>query len=262
METVDISLLRVGLLYLFLLIPIVLFYILKLPLIKSVFISVFRMSVQLVLVGLYLGFIFEKNSIILNSLWLFIMVTVAASHTVKSSKLKRRELFSPVLLAILISLVTVLIPFITVVISPYPLYDARYLIPLGGMLLGNFLSANIVALGFYSGSLKERKQELQSAFVFGATRFEAVLPFLREAFRKSIVPTITTIGTLGLVSLPGMMTGQLLGGSVPVVAIKYQIAIMVAILSASSLSIFLTLLFVTPKLFDQRGNIRLEVFRD
>jgi putative ABC transport system permease protein len=94
----------------------------------------------------------------------------------------------------------------------------------------------------------------------GATRIEAVLPFLRESFKRAVIPTITTLGTMGLVSLPGMMTGQLLAGSFPVVVIKYQIAIMVAIVTAGALSLFLTLLLTTRYLFDERDNIRPELF--
>ena len=86
------------------------------------------------------------------------------------------------------------------------------------------------------------------------------MPFLRESFKRAVIPTITTLGTMGLVSLPGMMTGQLLAGSFPVVAIKYQIAIMVAIVTAGSLSLFLTLLMTVRYLFDERDNIRQELF--
>jgi putative ABC transport system permease protein len=118
-----------------------------------------------------------------------------------------------------------------------------------------------VALNHYAASLNSRKPELQTALCFGATRLEATLPFLRESFQRAMTPTVTTVGTLGLVSLPGMMTGQLLGGSFPMVAIKYQIAIMIAIVTAGSLSIFLTLLMVTGRFFDDRDNIRLELFR-
>ena len=262
MEIVDISLWRMGLLYLFLVIPVYLMWKLKVPLIRRLVVSTGRMTLQLVLVGLYLRYLFEWNNAFLNLLWLAIMVIVAAGHILRSAQLTRWQLFPSAVSAVVLALAVTLVPFITGIVQPTPFYDARYLVPLGGMLLGNILSANIVALNHYAASLRARKQELQAALCFGATRLEATLPFLREAFQRAITPTVTTVGTLGLVSLPGMMTGQLLGGSFPMVAIKYQIAIMVAILTAGSLSIVLTLMMVTGRFFDRRDNIRPELYRE
>lgn len=261
MATTNIETWRLVAFYLFLLIPIVLMYYLKAELIKKLLIAVLRMSVQLVLVGLYLGSLFEYNSVILNVFWIMIMVTVAAGHIIKSASLKKRELFLPVLSAIAFALFLILTPFILFIVRPEPYYDARYLVPLGGMLLGNFLSMNIIALRYFSDVLRENKQYIQSALCFGATNVEATLPFFREAFVRALTPSITTIGTLGLISLPGMLTGQLLGGSLPIVAIKYQIIIMLAIIISGSMSIFFTLSLVTRKIFDKYGNIRGELYR-
>ncbi|MBI9016545.1 MAG: ABC transporter permease [Phycisphaerae bacterium] len=261
-RAVDIPLIQMALLFLFLAIPLFLMWRLRVSLRKKLLISTARMAIQLTLVGLYLGYLFKLNNIFVNILWLAVMIFVASAHIIKSAHLRQRELFTSVFYALILAMLVVLVPFVTGIIRPEKFYDARYMIPLGGMLLGNSLSANIVALNHYVSSLKEQKQSIQTAFCFGATRYEATLPFLRQAFNRAITPTVTTIGTLGLVSLPGMMTGQMLGGSVPTVAIKYQIAIMIAIVTACSLSIFLTLLFITRRIFDQRDNIRLDMFKD
>ena len=260
METIEISFGRMALLYLFVLIPVTIMWKLGVPVVRRLVISAGRMSLQLILIGLYLKYLFEWNNAALNFCWLAIMTLVAAGHILNSAHLRRRELFAPVFGAISLSVLMVLTPFIGLIIRPQPILDARYLIPIGGMLLGNSLSANIVALNHFTSTLKGSRQELQTAFCFGATRMEAVLPFLRESYKRSVIPTITTLGTMGLVSLPGMMTGQMLAGSFPVVAIKYQIAIMVAIVTAGSLSLFLTLLMTVRYLFDERDNIRQELF--
>lgn len=261
MVTADISIYRLIGFYLLLLIPIAFMCYLKAGLVKSLLIAVLRMSVQLFCVGLYLGRIFEYNSLILNILWIMIMVAVAAGHIIKSANLKRRELFIPVLSAATFSLFVILAPMVFLIVRPVPYYDARYLVPLGGMLLGNFLSMNIIALKHFSSKLRDNKQYLQAALCYGATNLEAILPFFREAFIRALVPSITTIGALGLVSLPGMLTGQLLGGSIPTIAIKYQIIIMLSIIVAGSLSVFLTILFLSKKVFDRLGNIREELYR-
>lgn len=261
METVDISPMQMGFLYLFILAPIAVLYFLKINLIGKLLISVLRMSVQLVLIGIYLQYLFEANNALFNILWLLVMTTVASGHVLKSANLRRKVLFGPVLMSLLGTMGTILFLFMLGVIQPTPLYDARYLIPLGGMLLGNCLTANIIAMDTFSETLKREKKEIQTALTFGATHFESVLPYIRSSVRKAVTPVITTIGTLGLVSLPGMMTGQLLGGSVPVVAIKYQIAIMITILSVTSLSVFSNIVQMSRIFFDKRGNLREELYR-
>lgn len=260
MKTVDISHLQMILLYLFLLIPGGIILFLNLPMFKKMLIAVLRMTLQLVLIGLYLRFLFEINNIYLNVLWLAIMIFVASGHVLKSAHLEKKKLLLITLSTLSLSLGLVLFLFILFIIRPTPFYDARYLIPIGGMLLGNCLTANIISLDMFAEAVRREKKEIQTALTHGATHFEAVLPFFRKAVQKAITPVITTIGTLGLVSLPGMMTGQLLGGSFPIVAIKYQIAIMIAILSVTTLSVFLNGLWMVKMFFDSRGNIRDELY--
>ncbi len=261
MVTADISVYRLIGFYFLLLIPVAFMCYLKAGLIKKMLIAVLRMSVQLFCVGIYLGRIFEYNSLPLNILWIMIMVAVAAGHIIKSANLKRRELFITVLAAASFSLFVILVPMVFFIVRPVPYYDARYLVPLGGMLLGNFLSMNIIALKHFTSELRGNKQYLQTALCYGATNLEAILPFFREAFMRALIPSITTIGALGLVSLPGMLTGQLLGGSIPTVAIKYQIIIMLSIIVAGSMSVFFTIFLLSKKVFDRLGNIRDELYR-
>lgn len=96
----------------------------------------------------------------------------------------------------------------------------------------------------------------------GATRFEAVRDFAKRSFVSAMNPTIASMATMGIVSLPGMMTGQILGGSVPLVAIKYQIAIMIAILASTVLSISLSIFFTVGKSFDKYGVMQKSVFAE
>lgn len=256
MQTSEISFIGMIIIYSLLLIPFAIFYKLKIKLIKKLFISTFRMTIQLFLVGLYLGYIFELNNVYVNVLWLLVMLVIANRHILKSCNLKIIPLLSVSVFSTLVGLLSVLLPFILYVIRPLPLYDARYIIPVGGMILGNFLSVNIVSFNTYILSLKENRQELESYLCMGASLSEATKPFLRLAIQSALIPTITTIATLGLVSLPGMMTGQLLGGSFPMTAIKYQIAIMVAILVAATISVTLNLVLATRRMFDKRGNLK------
>lgn len=256
METANISILGMMVVYSLLIVPLFIFWHFKVPLIKMLIIASVRMGVQLVLIGVYLRYIFDMNSLALNLLWLSVMLVVANRHILKSSGLKTAPLILYSFLSTFAGLTIVLLPFIAFIVKPEPLYDARYLIPLGGMILGNFLSVNIVSFSTFVTSIKENRRELESYLCMGATLKEAAAPFIQRAMERAITPTVTTIATLGLVSLPGMMTGQLLGGSVPMTAIKYQIAIMVAIFVAATVSVSLNLLLTLNKFFDNRGNFK------
>ena len=121
------------------------------------------------------------------------------------------------------------------------------------MILGNMLSANVIALNVFYGSLDRERQLYFYLLVNGATRGEATAPFMREALIKSFNPTIASMAVMGLVALPGTMTGQILGGSSPNVAIKYQIMLMITIFSSSLISVLLTLWAAKRRSFDSWG---------
>ena len=260
MEALDIPLARFALLYLLLLLPLYFLWRLKLGLGREVLISVVRMSVQLFLVGIYLKYIFAINSLLLNLLWIMVIMVVANLNILKKAGLAVRKLFWPSLAGVAFGTLIVLAVFLFLVVRPTPLYDARYLIPLAGMLLGNCMNGNILSLErFYSG-LRKNEATFLSYLLMGATLKEAVHPFMRETIRTSLAPTIATMMTIGIVSLPGMMTGQILGGSFPLVAIKYQIMIMIGIFASLVLSMVTSLYLSLPFAFDRMLMLRAEIF--
>ena len=123
------------------------------------------------------------------------------------------------------------------VINLQNLFEAKYLVVIGGMLLGNSMRGNIIGTdNFYNSIISNEKRYLYH-LAHGASQFEALLPYIRKSLIASFSPTIATMMTVGIVSLPGMMTGQMLGGSSPMLAIKYQIAIMVAIFASTTASV-------------------------
>ncbi|SNX49275.1 hypothetical protein VTH8203_02922 [Vibrio thalassae] len=122
------------------------------------------------------------------------------------------------------------------------------------MLLGNSLSGNIVALQNFLGSLESRWSEYEASLALGAAIPLATLPFVRVALQRSLAPILATMATTGLVSLPGMMTGQILGGATPVIAIKYQLVIMIAIFVMMTISITISLNLVVRQSFNASGK--------
>lgn len=260
MGTADITIFRLAILYGLLLIPIWLLGRLRMGMTRALLVSVARMTVQLVFVGLYLKYIFEWNSFWANTLWIAVMTVVANVSALQKAGLTLRRFFWPTLGGISAGTFPVVGVFLLVLVRPEPLYDARYLIPLTGMLLGNCLSGNVLVLERFFSGIRKQESAFLTYLLMGATVREAVQPFLKEAASAALAPTIATMMTIGIVSLPGMMTGQILGGSFPIVAIKYQLMIMIGIFISLTLSAVLNVLMSLPSAFNAYGMLRDDVF--
>ena len=260
-SVIDISLNSLLLFSTFLLLPVFLLYRWKLiELSSSTLISVVRMTVQLLLVGLYLKYLFELNHLWLNIAWLLVMITVANISIVKGAGLKLARLFWVTQASLMIAITSACLLFLLILVQPVPFLDARYLIPIAGMLLGNCLQGNIRALETFYTDLRREEASYHSDLLLGATVSEAVTPFFRRALRASMTPVIGSMATLGIVSLPGMMTGQILGGALPLTAAKYQIAIMVAIYLSMICAIGLNLRLSLQTAFSASGLLREDIF--
>ncbi len=247
--------------YLLLLIPLTVFYIFKITLIRETVEAVVRMTVQLLLVGLYLRIIFNLNNIWLTLLWIMTMLLVANFSILGKTELKRPLFFGRILFGLAISTLLVTCWFIGVVIGPDPLYDARYAIPIMGIVLGNCMRGNVLSLERFYSELRLRENEYMTSLYLGANLREAVVPFLRNAMRAAANPTLVSIAATGIVSLPGMMTGQILGGSPPMQAILYQIAIMICIYAAIVLSTISNILLSLHIAFDDHLRLKPDIFR-
>lgn len=238
---IDISWIDLGLFMLLTMVPVAIGKYFQLEITKEVIIAVTRMVLQLLLVGLYLQFLFNLNSIWLNLIWLSAMIMIGASAVLSGAKLPIKTLFAPMIISLGVALLPILAILLLWLLKPTPLYSAQYLIPLAGMLLGNSLSGNIVALQRLFTSLEDNRSEYEAALALGAKPNQASLPFVQSAMKQSFAPILASMTTTGLVTLPGMMTGQILGGSDPMVAIKYQLIILLAIFVVLSVCVTITL---------------------
>ncbi|MBD3321678.1 MAG: ABC transporter permease [Chitinivibrionales bacterium] len=260
-NTLDIGLPGLLAMYVMLLAPLAIMAFFIRGLVKKTVVSIVRMSVQLTLVGIYLRYIFEFNNAYVNIAWVLVMIVVASVNVLGTGGLNRKLLLSRTVLGIGLSTLIVLSVFILAGVRPEPLYDARYMIPLGGMVLGNCMRGNVISLERFFSGIRDNRKEYMSSLFMGATIREACRPWLRKALSSALTPTVSTMATMGIVSLPGMMTGQILGGSNPLTAIKYQIAIMIAIFVAVSLGAWLNLNLCMRSGFDERGMLRRDILR-
>lgn len=257
----DISWLSLGLCFLLLAIPFTFSGIFKLGFIKPAAIGVARMTGQLILIGFFLGYIFDLNRPGITVTWFVLMVMTATGTVVRKSDLSIRLLLLPAFFSFVFTAFVVLLFFNGVVIGLKRVFEAKYFIALGGMLLGNSLRGNIVGLSSFYKGIKRNENRYEYFLSLGATRMEAVLPYFRKSLQEALGPTIATVATMGIVSLPGMMTGQLLGGSGPMTAVKYQIAIMIAIFAAVTMSTSLSILITAMFTFKESGVLREDTFR-
>ncbi len=259
--TVDLSILSTLSMFALLLIPIGIFIYLQLELTRDTLISAARMAIQLALVGLYLKYIFQLNSLVVNLLWVALMMVAANMSVLGKSGLKRRIFFWRSLAGIAISTMVVSGWFILVAIRPDPFYDARYMIPITGMILGNCQRSNVLSLERFFTGIRRNENEFMTYLMLGANLREAVRPYLRDAIQAAVNPSIATMATMGIVSLPGMMTGQILGGAMPVEAIKYQIGIMICIFTAMVIAAMVNILLSLPVAFDDHQRLNAGIFR-
>ncbi len=255
MGTIDISYFHLLIGLLLLIIPIYYLWKYKTGLLNATLIGTARMIVQLFLVGAYLRYLFLWDKPWINFLWVIVMVFVASETALTRTGLKRSILLVPFSIGFLFSAVVIGLYFIGIVLQLDNVFNAQYFVPIFGILMGNMLSSNVIALNtFYSG-LKREEQMYRYLLGNGATRQEAQAPFIKQAIVKAFSPLIANIAVMGLVALPGTMIGQILGGSSPNIAIKYQMMIMVITFTASMLSLMITIRLAARKSFDSYGKL-------
>ncbi len=240
-------------------IPMAIFHRLKISINKQLSVSILRMAGQLFLVGLYLNYLFTLNCPWVNILYLLLMLFIANLSILQQSGLSFRQLGKPVFLGTLLPIIFITLS-LSVIFDLKTLISARYIIPLIGMLMGNILRYNIIALSRFYGEIRKRENEYIQSISLGATIPEATLPFLREAIQASVIPQIGGLATMGLVSLPGMMTGQILGGSLPMTAIKYQLLILTAIFVTGCLSTLLVIILSRRSAFDDFKCLKQSIY--
>ena len=200
-----------------------------------------RMVLQLLAVGYVLHLVFSIKSPLPVILMLLVMAGFALQVMGSRSKQRMPCFYRVVGSSILIGCGGVTFFLCALVVGYTPWYDPRYLIPLAGMIIGNSMNGASLAAERLSSEMLERREEIEMSLCLGADSRQAAQPALQAAFRAAMLPTINTMAATGIVSLPGMMTGQILSGTEPILAVRYQIVIMCAITGAVAITSFLIL---------------------
>jgi len=227
---------------------------------KRLLIAGLRMAVQLTLVGLVLKTLFALASPWLTGFAALVMVLFAGREAMARQDRKFEGLWSygigtgSMMTAGLI--VTVF--GLTTQIAADPWYDPRYALPILGMILGNTMNGVSLGLDRLVSGAYQRRAAIEAQLMLGADMPQAIRPVVREAMRAGLTPIINSMAAAGLVSLPGMMTGQILAGVEPVEAVKYQILIIFLITGGTGLGTFVAVISGSRRLTDSRHRLRLD----
>ena len=227
---------------------------------RSLLIAAIRMAVQLTLIGLVLTALFSLVSPLWTGLAVLAMILFAGQEVMQRQdrRLSGWWSFGLGTGCMMMSSVLVTVFALLTAIRPSPWYDPRYAIPLLGMILGNCMTGIALGLNTLTTSLMLRRSSVEAQLMLGATRWDAAAPVTRDALRSALMPTIISMSATGLVSLPGMMTGQILSGVPPVEAVKYQILVMFLIAGGTGFGAVAAVLGGVYRLTDARHRLRLD----
>ncbi|MCG8360244.1 MAG: iron export ABC transporter permease subunit FetB [Kiloniellales bacterium] len=227
---------------------------------RQLLFATLRMIVQLTLIGLVLTTLFALVSPFWTGLAALAMVLFAGREIMARQERRMTGLWAYGLgtacMLIAASLVTIFA--LTTQVSPEPWYHPRYALPLLGMILGNTMTGISLGLHTLSTSLQRDRVAIEAQLCLGATRQVALLPATRGALKSALMPIVNSMAATGLVSLPGMMTGQILSGVEPAEAVKYQILVMFLIAGGTGLGATAAVISGGYRLTDRRHRLRLD----
>lgn len=224
---------------------------LKLELERRLLLAAVATVVQLLLIGLVLEWVFRVDRWYVVLGMMTIMTLVAGDAATRRTKMRYPGIRVRSIGATWASSWLVAAIALGAIVRVHPWYTPQYAIPLLGMILGNTLNGVSLGLDRLGGELSSRRDQVESLLALGASRWEAARGPIRQAVRTGLIPTINAMMVVGIVSLPGMMTGQLLAGTSPVEAVKYQVVIMFLIASGTALGTVSVVLLSYRRLFNE-----------
>ena len=252
---IDIGPLQLAMAVLLVAIPGALSLAFGLGLLRSLAIGTVRTFIQLLAVGYLLRYVFA-----LDAVWavfgMLLLMTAAAARAALARQTRRPRSFAGITFLSMVVSAGIVTAIVTqVILQVEPWHAPRYLIPITGMILGNCLNGISLGLDRLLGELSSQRGRIEALQCLGGTAWESSRHVLREALRSAMIPTINSLMVVGIVSLPGMMTGQILSGTDPLVAVKYQIVVMMMLAAGTAIGSLLLLLLAHRRCFDARERL-------
>lgn len=232
----------------FVLIPLILSKTFGLGLEKDTLIATVRSIIQLLAIGYVLKFVFSSDSFLYIFLIVLLMI-IAATNNVKEKGLSIKGITWKVAVALIfVEMLTQSILLGFRIIPP----EAQYIISISGMVIGNSMVLAILFLNRFTAEIEARHEEMELILSLGGTPKQAVQRQLLSAIKASMIPTIESQKTVGLVQLPGMMSGQIIAGADPVIAVQFQLLILFLLLTTAGVTSVLLGFLSYPVLFNEK----------
>jgi putative ABC transport system permease protein len=225
--------------------------------------SALRTAIQLSLIGLVLKVLFENASLLWVTLLASLMLLIAGREVMVRQERRFRGWWGYAVgtFSMFVSSFVVTIFALTVILGDDPWYTPQYAIPLLGMLLGNTMNGISIAMDRLTQTAWEQARTIEARLMLGERADEAIADIRRQAIRSGMIPIINAMAAAGVISLPGMMTGQILAGAPPLDAVKYQILIMFLIAAGTGFGTLAAIAVGSRHLFDARQRLCLDRLR-
>lgn len=230
---------------------------LKLRLEKDLIVGTVRTFLQLFLLGYVLKIVFSLSNPWTVFLLFSFMITFAAR--IISGRVMENQIpyFMPVLASMFLSYMIINVFVMTVIIQVKPWYQPMYFIPIGGMIIGNSMNAIAISINNWFDGLKKERDRIELFLACGGSPAESTRENFKSAIKSGMIPSINALMSVGVVSIPGMMTGQILAGTDPLIAIKYQIVIMLLLVGSTALSSIFALHIVRGMSFTRSQHLKI-----
>lgn len=235
----------------FVLIPLVLSKTLRLDLEKDTLVATIRSIIQLIAIGYILKFVFESDSFIYILLMVLLMIVAATLNVRKKGKAIPGITWK---VAVTLVFVEVLTQGILIGFNITPA-TAQYVIPISGMVIGNSMVLAILFLNRFTAEIESHEDQIELILSLGGTPKQAIHTRLMQAIKTSMIPTIESQKTMGLVQLPGMMSGQIIAGADPIQAVQFQLLIVFLILTTAAVTSIALGFLSYPTLFNERYQL-------
>jgi len=231
---------------------------------QQLVIAAARTAIQLTLIGLVLKALFANVQFGWVSLMALFMLLVAGREVMARQERRFKGWWGYAVgtFSMFLSSFTVTVFALIIILGETPWYEPQYAIPLLGMLLGNTMNGIAIAMDRLTTSAWEQRSVIEARLMLGERADEAISEIRRQAIRSGMIPIINAMAAAGIISLPGMMTGQILAGAAPVEAVKYQILIMFLITAGTGLGTMAAVTIGAKHLFDKRQRLCLERLRE
>lgn len=253
-EVITLNLWQFSLVYLLLIIVLAIMKKCKIKQTKLLFVASLRMTVQLVLAGLILTFIFENPHPLFTVAYLIAMTGFAIYVVLSRNKGINRQFKIIVSSSLALTGLSIVIFFVMAVVG-VSIFNPQYTIPLSGMIMGNAMTGVGLGLRSFNENLSASRNQTEALLSIGVSPQRALTPLVNRSLETALMPTLHAMIGMGIISLPGMMTGQILSGTMPMTSIMYQIAIVIAITAVTSLAVFCALHFGYHTLYNKRQQM-------